>query len=306
MPSKQPKPSIFINDLDQIDLAYPSNGGIEGKSFIVDVELEGKLDDNGFILDFSLAKAKIKKILKDTADHALILPNKRHQMKIDRSSPENVDLLLHFSNETWAYNCPLDAIYEIEHHEFDVKVLEKTLNKSIQSQLGSDVQCTTILREKKRQLEGSLFHYTHGITGHLGLCQRLFHGHTGELSISSHISSLNPSSIEKDVIDNFFKRSTHIAAKDQMVSSSSTKKSMTVMGTNLLLRDYHHISYTGSKGRFEALIPKNKVIILDQTPSIENTILSVHQYIHSKHGENVSKNLKIHLMEGVCKGAKIS
>ena len=56
--------TLFIKNIDTIDLALWKDNALKGASFHVSVKVFGDLDQNGFICDFSVLKKAIKSILK--------------------------------------------------------------------------------------------------------------------------------------------------------------------------------------------------------------------------------------------------
>ena len=66
---------LFVKDLTVIDFSYlcKSRGAL-GESWIVDLELHGNLNDESMVLDFSLVKKQVKRIIDNVIDHKLAIP----------------------------------------------------------------------------------------------------------------------------------------------------------------------------------------------------------------------------------------
>src|SRR5690606_28980303 len=66
---------LFVRDLTVIDFSYLcAERGMLGESYIVDVELHGKLDNTSMVLDFSRVKKIIKQAIDQLVDHKLAVP----------------------------------------------------------------------------------------------------------------------------------------------------------------------------------------------------------------------------------------
>ncbi|HDU6041721.1 TPA: 6-carboxytetrahydropterin synthase, partial [Klebsiella pneumoniae subsp. pneumoniae] len=66
---------LFINDLTVMDFSFlDAESGLIGDSLIVDIILEGDLNAESMVMDFSHAKKSIKHEIDKLADHVLIVP----------------------------------------------------------------------------------------------------------------------------------------------------------------------------------------------------------------------------------------
>jgi len=101
---------LFVKRLTVIDFSYlHTERGLLGESWQVDVELSGKLDDKGMVLDFSDVKKTIKHLIDKEFDHKLIIPE-----QFSGSSTQNADNRLKNTfvtkhNETFEHTAPASA-----------------------------------------------------------------------------------------------------------------------------------------------------------------------------------------------------
>jgi 6-pyruvoyl-tetrahydropterin synthase len=61
---------LFVNDLTVIDFSYLcTTRGVVGESWIVDVLLDGDLNEMSMVLDFGVVKKQINAIIDLAVDH---------------------------------------------------------------------------------------------------------------------------------------------------------------------------------------------------------------------------------------------
>lgn len=302
--------TIFARDVDQIDFAYLSSSGIEGKSYHVDVSASGPLDHNGFVIDFGLLKKQIKAHLKATADHALVLPAKARSYTLSESLSKKSDqkqLQLRYDSPwgSYGYECPADAIYTIGGTTLDPRELAKQIIADLRPHLPHSLNIQLSLREKILSEGAAQFSYTHGISRHDGLCQRLFHGHTGELQLAGVAKgSISRAQLAKALSEDCFGDGLHIASKDQLVSKASHP--LAKAAAHLAESDHYFLTYEGTLGRYSAFVPKERTLLLPATASIEHLAGYVFDRLHAGHKELLTAEVELRIWEGLNKGAAIS
>ena len=74
---------LFVEQLCVIDCAslHPESG-LRGESWIVDLQLEGGLDDQGMVFDFGLVKPRVKAVIDEKIDHRLLVPLRSEALSI--------------------------------------------------------------------------------------------------------------------------------------------------------------------------------------------------------------------------------
>ena len=84
---------LFVNDLTVMDFSYlcPRRGMV-GESWIVDVMLDGDLNDESMIQDFGKVKKDLKRLIDEYVDHKLLVPADHAGASITHLDDEQVEV----------------------------------------------------------------------------------------------------------------------------------------------------------------------------------------------------------------------
>lgn len=269
---------IFIHDVTLLDCAILSDSlGPTGRSWYVDVCLEGNKDSNGMLFDFSFAKRTIKSVIDEEFDHKIHVSSKQVQQQTQSvvviSCPEHRFYLKTYSDavKIWDFN----ALEQ-------VSFLEEKIEQSILKNLPENIKKAKITLRGSAQKESDChFNFTHGLCSHCGNCQR-FHGHSSIVHIYKDgiLDQVESKKIANKLNDKYFIWKEHI---NKDLSSDSP---------------LYTVQYTGSQGDVILSTPKENVILLDCDSTIEN----IAEYIH-RHFYSSDNKAQIHIYEGLAKGA---
>ena len=176
---------LFVNDLTVIDFSYCCRArGIVGESWIVDVLLDGSLNEMSMVLDFAVVKKQIKAIIDDAVDHKLLLPILDDTISVEISPKRAGHEFVNFSAKQSDYylQSPSCAFAKIATKQIDVASVTAYLTTMILAQLPKNVEGLT-LNLRPEIIDGAYYHYTHGLKLHDGNCQRIAHGHRSKIHI---------------------------------------------------------------------------------------------------------------------------
>jgi 6-pyruvoyl-tetrahydropterin synthase len=285
---------LFIKDLDILDCAiFSSKHGIIGTSWHVDIEVEGSLDENGFVYDFSHTKKLVKETLKDSLDHALILPSSNSQISISEDQDSNrIEISISIEDEKWNYKAPSKSVYILDSDKVTPETVAEAAEKEVLKNLPKTVSSVKISLYEESVTDGSkIFRYTHGLPNHKGLCQRLFHGHRSKIVILKDNSKSEE--LESLVAEKWFHSQIHIAEPGQFKSTSWQPYSVGKNG------EYSTLSYTAQEGYFEATIPSHKIYIVEQATSIESIAQGLCKQLKAL---NPDSSITVMPHEGINKG----
>lgn len=287
---------LFVNDLTVIDFSYCcSTRGIVGESWIVDVILDGELNEMSMVLDFGVVKKQIKSIIDEAVDHKLLLPiNNKNMISIQASSENNDHEFVDITTEKGAYylQSPTQAFAKIESNSINIESVTQHLTAIIKAQLPDNVRkLTLILREEN--IDTDYYHYTHGLKLHDGNCQRIAHGHRSKIQIFEN--DIRSHQLEKLWCDRW--EDIYIASECDRISQSDIQLSK--QAKNDLTPDHHYFSYMAPQGRFDIAVPKQVLDVVD----CDSTVELLADFIVRQLKKNNSNNIKVIAYEGVQKGA---
>lgn len=272
--------SLFIKDFTHLDGAFydPLRGPI-GISYRLGIEFIGSQIADGTVFDFSAAKKLAKKIVDKTADHAFSVPHSLVKFNTDT---------VEFNDTYFYYNAPRESVYTLDNASID-NLISK-LEIEILVACRQTKECGNLLAvkihaaEEKTDDENRYFYnYTHGLKENNGNCQRLVHGHRSSIRI--YVNNQRRDDIEKSICQVFADK--HFAWIDNV--SSDGKNNITV-------------KYTSSQGVFSLVLPKSKVITMNDETTVENISKFIAQNVAKQIG--VENKIEVHAFEGIEKGSK--
>lgn len=294
---------LFINDIDKIDCAtFEPSVGVVGQSWMVDITIAGSLDSNGFVYDFSHLKSLVKQVLKSTIDHTLVIPVQSklvHYQETERGELWRLQAKSRLTgmNSEWTYLCPKGAVYPMRAVNVTRELIEAECSRLIRHRLPEEITSVEVHLRKEDVVSGqAFFRYSHGITGHEGLCQRLFHGHRSLIEVQ--VADERRHDLEAWLAHEVLGSVVHVASIKQLVNPPADVKP----GTRAEYTTPLTISYKGSLGDYEATVPANRVFLTDEETSIESIAYELAKLVASE-GVEVGGPIRVKCFEGIGKGA---
>ncbi|MCV2885244.1 6-carboxytetrahydropterin synthase [Aestuariibacter sp. AA17] len=291
---------LFVNDLTVMDFSYlcPKRGMV-GESWIVDVVLDGALNEESMVQDFGKVKKELKYLIDEYVDHKLLVPAEHSQCQITtNSSTEMVRVdFMRQEGKSIHLNCPPDAYAFIYADEITMPSVSQYLKEVIATHLPDNVEgLELILREEV--INTPYYHYTHGLKKHDGNCQRIAHGHRSKVIV---FENENESQFWQAYWANRWE-DIYIGSEEDMVTLERT-------GFVPDLVDYaeHYLfSYEASQGIFELAIPKSETEIIDTDSTVEclaQYMANEQKRLHEEKHAGKPAKFKVFAFEGVGKGA---
>lgn len=300
-----PKATIFLADVTKVDCAiFDPSKGIIGQSWKVDVTVSGTLGTNGFVYDFSQLKKLVRQVLKTSLDHALIMPinSQAVQFKgMDFQGSDKTECWAMRSRSSkadteveWSYRGPNGAVFPSRAVAVNRQTLEQEVVRSLRHRLPEEITNISVsLCEEDAVATEAVFRYTHGISGHDGMCQRLLHGHRSRIQI--FVGEERRPDLEHYVARDVLGGNVHIATPSQF------KVGMIEPGCRGKTREPVTLGYHASMGVFEAVLPADRVFCVETETSIECVAREIAKLV--KREENTGEKVRVLCYEGISKGA---
>ncbi|MBN8544405.1 MAG: 6-carboxytetrahydropterin synthase [Alphaproteobacteria bacterium] len=272
---------LFVEHLTTIDSAYlhPEHGML-GESWMVDVILDGLLDDQSMVMDFSDVKKALKNAIDDSIDHTLIVPQYSHQLVLDNHK-DHLALRWNFGQSEWLeHRSPHEAVTllksEAVTHEAMISFLKDTLAPLVPKGV-EGIEIT--LRHETTQ--DPTYHYVHGLKKHGGNCQRIAHGHRSRIQILRN--DVRAHDLEKAWAKDWF--CAYIGTQDDI---AQTENGMT------------EFAYRAQQGSFTLAYPTARCRIIDSDSTVECIASYIAQTLKK---QDPSARFTVRAYEGVQKGA---
>ncbi|PCI57818.1 MAG: hypothetical protein COB45_01975 [Gammaproteobacteria bacterium] len=290
---------LFVDNLTVIDFSYLcKERGIVGESWIVDVLLDGSLNEQSMVLDFAIVKKQIKAIIDEAVDHKLLLPMQAAELTLANSTHHDNHQTLDYLSQRANYylQSPSCAFAKIDCLQITIATVTEHLNAIIMAELPSNVKGLT-LTLRPENISSDYYHYTHGLKLHDGNCQRIAHGHRSKIQI--FVDEQKDSQLEQQWCQRW--QDIYIASEADRIAKEAIQLSTQAM--NNLTPDHQYFSYTAPQGRFDIAVDSKVLDVVD----CDSTVELLADFIARQLKKGLpGKAVKVIAYEGVAKGAIVS
>ena len=277
---------LFVDNLTNVDFSFlDPQRGLLGETWLANVQLHGELDEQGMVCDFGTVKKLLRHWLDTELDHRLAMPAQSPNITITEIG-DQWDIQWEFGDdgEFLHTRSPKDAIALVE---AEVLTPESVADWCIQ-------RLKTLFPESVAQLEltftceaidGSFYHYSHGLKKHGGNCQRIAHGHRSRIDIWANNQKCPV--LEHQWAERW--RDIYIGTREDIIA----KPQFGGLG-------YYHFAYTSAQGPFELTLPQRCCYLIDTDSTVEFLAYHIAQ---TTRAENPDKMIRVKAFEGINKGA---
>lgn len=288
---------LFVNDLTVMDFSYlcPERG-IVGESWIVDVELDGNLNEESMIQDFAIVKKQLKSLIDQYVDHKLLIPVEHQFTNIVRELPDELVRVDFERPEQRSIHltCPADAYAFIYAETITMTSVGDYLQDILAIHLPNNVAGIK-LSLRTELIPSAFYHYTHGLKKHDGNCQRIAHGHRSKI----HIYHNGHNQPEAEAYWATRWSDIYLGTREDEVACDQLSQYYP------LISEHTHVAfrYTASQGDFELAVPRTECEVIELDTTVECLAQFVLAEEQIRTGNN---NVTVIAFEGVGKGAKIT
>ncbi len=275
---------LFVEQLSVIDCAYlDAQRGLVGESWIVDIELDGALDDQSMVLDFAEVKKRLKRALDGSADHTLIVPLRYPGLELERRDGR---ISLNFRGPEAGpieHHAPPQALTLLDAERVDSDSLAAHLQPILAREVPANV-ARVGLRLRHERIEGAYYHYTHGLKKHAGYCQRIAHGHRSRLEM--RLGGHRDAALEAAWAQRW--RDIYLGTREDLLQRQNGR-----------LR----FAYRAAEGEFELELPESRCDLLEGDSTVER----IAEFLAARTAaEHPGRDVEVRAYEGVMKGALAS
>lgn len=272
---------LFVNNLTNVDFSYlhPTRG-LMGESWLVQLELDGSLNDQGMVCDFGIVKKLVREWMDTTIDHALVVPTGMDRLDVKSDAGE--------TEVTWQYpeegelvcRSPSRAIALVDIEVVTPELLAGWCVEKLMALFPQEVRGMR-LSFVPEDIEGAFYHYSHGLQQHNGNCQRIAHGHRSRVEI--FVNEERDGKLEADLANRW---------KDIYIGTKSHRQDA-ADGVNVY-------AYEAPQGEFYLSLPSSRCYDIDT----ETTVEQIAQHLSARTKQiRPLDDVLVRAYEGIGKGA---
>lgn len=272
--------TLFVEQLTVIDCAYLDVArGLVGESWIVDVELEGALDEQSMVLDFGEVKRRLKRAVDTHADHRLLVPGRAPEAQRIEDG-DAAHLLFRSDIGAIEHRSPAAAVLRIDTDEITTEAVATDLLPRLRAVLPPSVGGVRVGLRSER-IDGAYYHYVHGLKKHDGACQRIAHGHRSRIEI--RVDGRRDTALEHRVASRWL--DIYLGTRADIVAHGSGRV---------------RFAYTAREGHYQLAMPETHVDLLDDDSTVECIAGHLARGLAPQHP---GREIQVRAYEGVMKGA---
>ncbi|MEH6577408.1 MAG: 6-carboxytetrahydropterin synthase [Amphritea sp.] len=272
---------LFVDNLTNVDFSYlHPQRGLLGESWLVQLVLDGSLNDQGMICDFGIVKKAVKQWFDTYIDHALVVPVRMPDLAIMQKNGETLVDWQYPDGHSFYCRSPEQAIALVDLEQITEVGLAQWCKGQLLALFPEQVKGLEISFVAE-SIDGTFYQYSHGLQQHDGNCQRIAHGHRSRLEI--YLDGQRDSQLEVQWAEQL--RDIYIGTTDHLVGQPAAE---------------HHYRYQAPQGEFELRLPADKCYLINTETTVEQIACHLAEQVKKAYP---SHEVMVRAFEGVGKGA---
>jgi 6-pyruvoyl-tetrahydropterin synthase len=274
---------LFVEQLTNVDFSYLDlSRGIVGETWWASAILEGALDEQGMVCDFGTVKKVLRNWMDDEIDHRLLVPELAEGLTITQSA-DRIELRCDTARGPITMNAPREAVTLIDAKEITIQSVASWCIRQLEPHFPNSIDQLS-LDFTPEEINGAMYHYSHGLKKHDGNCQRIAHGHRSRIQIwldgnRNQDEEAYWADLWKDI---------YIGSKEDLIDSPE---------------DEYQFEYTAQQGEFYLSLSKQHCYLIDTDTTVELIANHLANKIKARHPNT---QVTVRAFEGVNKGAMVS
>lgn len=240
---------LFVEQLTVIDCAYlDAARGLVGESWIVDIEIEGALDAQSMVLDFSDVKHRCKQAIDAHIDHRLLIPMQAPELDL-QDTGDGLHLVFRSDLGVIDHLSPECALARLPLSEINAEGVARQLEPVLMTVMPPTVAAVH-LTLRNEAIDGAYYHYVHGLKKHDGACQRIAHGHRSRIEV--RVDGFRDTALERVVAGRWL--DVYLGTREDIVSQADGRV---------------RFAYRSPEGHYQIALPERQVDLLDSDTTVE-------------------------------------
>ncbi|MBL4832462.1 MAG: 6-carboxytetrahydropterin synthase [Pseudomonas sp.] len=274
---------LFVEQLTNVDFSYLDlSRGIVGETWWASAILEGELDQQGMVCDFGTVKKVLRNWMDDEIDHRLLVPELAEGLTITQSA-DRIELRCDTARGPIIMNAPREAVTLIDAKEITIQSVASWCIRQLEPHFPNSIDQLS-LDFTPEEINGAMYHYSHGLKKHDGNCQRIAHGHRSRIQIwldgnRNQDEEAYWADLWKDI---------YIGSKEDLIDSPE---------------DEYQFEYTAQQGEFYLSLSKQHCYLIDTDTTVELIANHLANKIKARHPNT---QVTVRAFEGVNKGAMVT
>ena len=272
---------LFVDNLTNVDFSYlHPQRGLLGESWLVQLVLDGSLNEQGMICDFGIVKKAVKQWFDNCIDHALVVPTGMDRLQLKQQQGETAVTWQYPQGGEFFCRSPEQAIVLVELDQVTETSLAQWCKDQLLALFPDQVKGLQISFVPEA-ISGAFYHYSHGLQQHDGNCQRIAHGHRSRIEI--FLDGQRDTGVEQQWAEQF--HDIYIGTRSHLVAEPGVE---------------HHYRYQAPQGEFEIRLPSEHCYLIESESTVEQIACHLADRVKQQYPDRA---VTVRAFEGVGKGA---